>query len=637
MKYIPAIIFLLFSVLANSQTYQSDKINQKAIALYEKAIVQLRDGALKQAIPILQKTIATDSNYVDAYLSLGGVYGELKDYATAIKYYETAKLKDSIYFRPYHLPYSINLAGLGNFDAALQAITAFQAIPNLEARSIKSAKYRRDCYEFALAYSQKHPDKSYVFNPINLGDSINTPALEYFPSLTVDDTLLVFTRRGEQGKGEFFYESNLERKGFTKAKLIEGDINDEPYKGAINVSADGEWMIFAGELSGKTHGSYDLYISYYTPQGWSDPENLGTNINTGYWESAPSLSPDKRALYFASNRPNGEGGSDLYVSYRDAKGNWSKAINMGKDINTIGDETAPYIHADNQTMYFTSSGLPGYGGSDLYVIHKGPMGSWSIPENLGYPINTIENEGSLAVASNGINAYYASDRSDSRGGLDLYRFDLREDIRPRKTLYVKGFVYDKKTNKGLPSNVELIDNATGKILMNVQTDETGFYFTTLPTGHDFTFNVNRKGYLFYNRVYALSNKQADSTYRENIYLQPLEMNAAVTFANIQFESKSYQLKEVSKIELDKLHQLLAENPSIKISINGHTDNVGKQEDNIKLSANRAKSVVDYLISKGIGAQRLQFKGFGDAKPIADNSTEQGKALNRRTEFVVISL
>ncbi|MFP5041958.1 OmpA family protein [Parasediminibacterium sp. JCM 36343] len=631
------ILLAIITVIAKAQTYQPAKVLPKAMAFYGKAMGKLADEAYTEAIPLLEKAISLDNNYVDAYLSLAGVQGQLKNYTLAVQYYELAKAKDTVYFKPYNLPYSINLAGLGRFDSALAAVNSYLSIPNLDPITQKSGEYRKKCYSFAINYQQKHQYPSYIFNPINLGDSINSPQSEYLPSLSVDDSLLVFTRRGEKG-GEYFYSSNMQgAKQFTAAKQIPGDLNQEIFKGAITVSADGEWMIFAGNIDGKTHGDYDLYICYYTPTGWSDPENLGENINSPFWDSSPTLSPDKRALYFSSKRPGGFGGSDLYVSYRDARGKWGEAINMGAAINTRGDEQAPFIHADNQTLYFTSNGLPGYGGSDLFVIRRGPANDWSEPENLGYPINTIENEGSMAVAPNGIDAYYASDRGDSKGGLDLYQFELRPGIRPSKTVYVKGFVYDSKTKKGLPSNVELIDNSTGKPLMLVQTDETGYYFTTLPTGSDFTFNVNRHGYLFYSKQYSLHDKAADSTYRENIYLQPIELNAAIVLKNVQFENKDYQLKEASKIELSKVVQLLKDNPTIHIAIYGYTDNVGKPEDNLLLSEKRSKTVVDYFIVQGIDGTRLQHKGFGAAKPIADNGTEAGRALNRRTELVVVGM
>lgn len=365
--------------------------------------------------------------------------------------------------------------------------------------------------------------------------------------------------------------------------------------------------------------------------------NLGDKINTEFWETTPSLSPDKRTLYFTSNRPGGIGGADLYVSQMQANGKWGPAENMGPVLNSAGDEMAPFIHADNQTLYFTSSGHPGYGGADLFISRKQLDGSWSKPENLGYPINTIENDGSLAVAADGKTAYYSSNRSDSRGGLDLYTFELREDIRPYKTLYVKGNVFDAKTKQPVPATVELIDNSVNKSLMKIQTDGSGAYFITLPLGKDYTFSVNRKGYLYYTEQYSLSGKAADSTYQKDIALQPVTLNSTFVFNNIQFATGSYQLLPISLVELDRLLLVLQENPTLKIQISGHTDNVGKPDDNLKLSDNRAKSVADYLISKGIGAGRLSWKGFGATQPIADNATETGRAKNRRTAFTITGL
>ena len=508
--------------------------------------------------------------------------------------------------------------------------------PKLNERSLKSAQFRKRTYEFAINYALQHKDTKYVFTPINLGDSVNTKQSEYYPSVTVTDSLLVFTRLGERRR-EDFVESRISKKGFGQWKLMDGDINIETNKGALTVSQDGEWLLFAGQLSLQSYKSFDIYISYYTPQGWSEPQNLGENINTDYWETAPTLSPDKRALYFVSNRPGGYGGSDLYVSYRQANGKWGAAINMGPDINSAGDEQAPFIHADNQTLYYTSDGLPGYGGSDLFVVRKTFNGEWGKPENLGAPINTIENEGSMAVSADGLTAYYASDRSDSRGGLDLYKFDLRPDLRPFRTLYVKGKVIDKKTNKTLPSSVELTDNSNNNTLMKVQTDEMGEYFITLPTGKDYTFTVNRKGYLFYSEQYSLLHKEAVSVYKKDIYLQPVELHAVSTFNNILFANNSFELPKAGFIELDKLLQVLTENPSLQVEISGHTDNVGKPEDNLKLSTNRAKAIVDYLIGKGIAASRMTYKGYGSSQPVTDNATEAGRAKNRRTTFTVTGL
>ena len=343
MKYFVSILLCFVFSYSFSQTYQPENINKNALDVYERAVQQLRDGSLIQAIPLLEKAIEYDTNFADAYLSLAGVYGELKNYEKSVYYYETARSKDTAYFKYYNLPYSINLAGLGKFNEALQAVTQFSAIPNLNDKSIKSANYRRDCYQFAVNDAAKHSATDYVFAPMNLGDSINSTQSEYYPSFTIDDSTLVYTRRGE-GIRENFIQSKKLKDNYSKSELINGQLNEEPSKGAINISQDGEWLIFAGNFSGKGFGDFDLYISYNTPQGWSNPINLGASINTGFWESSPSLSPDKNVLYFSSNRPGGYGGRDLYASYRQANGKWSTAVNMGVAINTKGDELAPFIH-----------------------------------------------------------------------------------------------------------------------------------------------------------------------------------------------------------------------------------------------------------------------------------------------------
>ncbi|MES2329403.1 MAG: OmpA family protein [Bacteroidota bacterium] len=636
MKLFLASLILLIAITSFSQVYDPEHVKAKAVKTYENALDLLKDGQIKEGVPLLMRSISEDSNFVDAYLSLAGAMGELKKYDQSVKLYEKAKQKDSSYFQIYNLPYSINLAGQGKYEEALAAVNRFLQYPKLNDRSIKSAQYRKRTYEFAVNYAAQHKDAHYDFAPVNLGDSVNTAASEYYPSVTVTDSLLVFTRQTGPAR-EDFIESRVNGSSFGKWKLIDGDINLETNKGALSVSQDGEWLVFAGQLSTQSYKSFDIYISYYTPQGWSEPQSMGDNINTDSYETGPTLSPDKRALYFVSSRPGGYGGLDLYVSYRQPNGKWGPAINMGPDINSAGDEKAPFIHADNQTLYYTSDGLPGYGNSDLFLVRKKLNGEWGKPENLGTPINTIENEGSLAVSADGLTAYYASDRSDSRGGLDIYKFDLRPDIRPYRTLYVKGKVIDKKTNKPLPSSVELIDNSNRNALMKVQTDELGEYFITLPTGKDYTFAVNRKGYLFFSEVYALSNKQADSVYKKDIYLQPVELNAVSTFNNILFANNSFELPQAGFVELDKLLQVLTENPTLQVEISGHTDNVGKADDNLKLSTNRAKSIVDYLVSKGIASARMSYKGYGSTQPVADNSTEAGRAKNRRTTFTVTGL
>lgn len=626
---------LVFLALAGHAQYNSNAVKKKAVELYTTALGKAGEGEYTEGIRLLQQAVSIDPRFLEAWLSIGGIYGEMKQYPEAVRNYEKAREIDSIYFRDYALPYSINLAGMGAFEKALQAADEFLSIPDLNTSSRRAGEYRRKSYAFAIDYANRILQHDYKFEPKNLGDSINSEVSEYFPAITIDGTQFLYTRR-VRNMNEDFYGSARTDSGWAKSRSLPGDINTAMNEGAQNISQDGEWLIFTGCNFPEGAGSCDLYISFLSENGWSTPENLGSSINSEAWESAPSLSPDKRDLYFASNRPGGFGKSDIYVAHRNADGTWTEPSNAGPQINTAGNESCPFIHADNRSLYFTSDGHPGYGGDDLFLSRKLPGNKWDTARNLGYPINTIENEGSLIVAADGKTAYYASDRNDSRGGLDLYSFELRPGLRPAKTLWIKGRVLDTETKKGLPSEVELTDLRTGDIVSRIQTDETGTYLVTLPVGSDYAFNVNRKGYLLYSENFPLANNDPDSTYQIDIPLQPLHPNASVVLRNIFFDVNRYELKPESAAELDKVVAMMENNPTLRVSIIGHTDNSGQQAENMVLSQNRANAVVQYLVSGGIDKKRLSSKGLGPTQPIADNNSEEGRALNRRTEMKVMN-
>lgn len=637
MKKILILVILSASFLqSRSQWYDPDKVNHKANTIYNLAINKAQNGDYPTALNMITESLKIDPKFVDAYLSMAGIFAEMKDYTASVTNFEKAFSLDSVYSTDFYLPYSISLAGCGRFTDALNAVSKFLSNKNLNERSIKAGEFRKKTYQFAIDYAQNHPDKNYVFAPENMGDSINTVNLEYFPSLTIDGKKLIFTKR--IANKESFFESDKLNGVWRKAFPLVGKINSPDFNvGAQNISQDGEWLVFTGCDFPEGFGSCDLYISYLTKNGWSEPQNLGRNVNSEFWESTPSLSPDKRDLYFSSNRPGGYGGKDIWVCHRTENGNWSEPENLGPAINTAGDESTPFIHADNQTLYFNSNGLPGYSEKpDLFVTRKQADGKWSGPENLGYPINTIDDEGSMIVDADGKTAYYSSDKIGTKGGLDIYTFELRKDLRPLKTLWAKGKVYDKKTKSGLPSTLVLTDINTQQTISKLQTDEDGNYLVTLPVGKDYAFNVHRKGYLFYSQNYNMKNISSDSVFNVDIPLEPIEVNATVILKNVFFDTKSSVLKPGSISELDNVVRLMNENPNMKIMISGFTDNVGKPEDNLKLSIGRAVAVVNYLLGKGVNNNRLSFKGFGETKPIASNDTEEGKALNRRTELTVVS-
>ena len=530
----------------------------------------------------------------------------------------------------------MNLAGIGEFEKALAAVNELlEKKKPTNPLTLENLGKRKRAYEFAVEYARNNPEKNYVFAPRNMGDSINSAESEYFPCLTVDGKEFAFTRKLNNTNEDFFYSLKIKDSTWSRSKAMEGNVNTEQNEGAQNISQDGQWLVFTGCYRPDGMGGCDLYISYKTEKGWSEAINLGRGINTDQWDAQPCLSPDKRELYFVSRRFGGFGGSDIYVCRIQPNGKWGEPENLGAGVNTPGDEQCPFIHADNQTLYFTSSFWPGYGDEDLFYVRRQPNNYWTRPVNLGYPINTIDREGTLFIAADGKTAYYASDRADSKGGLDIYSFELRESVRPFKTLWVKGKVFDKKTKAGINGTVELIDLATRQPMTRVETNDSGDYMITLPVGKDYAFNVNRNGYLFYSDNISLRSISPDTVYEKNIGLQPIELNASVVLKNIFFDFNKAELKAESMAELDFLVQLMLENPSVKIEIGGHTDNVGKPAENLALSMNRAKAVVQYLISKKIPVQRLTAKGYGETRPMGDNKTEAGRAQNRRTEMKVI--
>lgn len=627
------LVVLMFPVVAIAQQYDPSAVSKKSRVQYEKAMQLSDEGNYAEALRIIDQVLQKEPRYLDAMLSKAGLLGELKNYKEAVRVYQSAFAMDSLYTRTYFLPYSINLMGMGAFGDALAAVNRFLEIPGLNASFVKAGEYRKKTALFAIEQAQRYAQH---FDPqfSNLGAAVNSAELEYFPSLTIDGKQLIYTRR-VNGTNEDFFSSKFEDAVWKPSQALPGTVNTPFSEGAQQISQDGKWLVFTGCLFPQGLGSCDIYISFLTPQGWSRPQNLDEPVNSEFWDSSPCLSPDKQELYFSSNRPGGYGGSDIYVSRRMANGRWSTPQNLGPLINTPGDEKAPFMHADNETLYFTTDGLQGYGGTDLFFSRRRSNG-FDTAVNLGYPINTIDNEGSLVVASDGIRAFFASDRPEGLGGLDIYSFLLREPFRPLASTWVEGRVYDSLSGAGVAAIIELIDLKTKRMVMQVQADAEGNYLTSLPMGRDYAFNVNKKGYLFYSGRFSLQQTSQDSHYTRLIPLQPLVKGANVVLKNILFETGKHDLLPASVVELEKMMQVLKDNPRIRVQINGHTDNVGKDADNVLLSAARAKSVVDYLISSGISPERLSYKGFGASLPVADNATEEGRALNRRTEMVVLS-
>ena len=623
--------------------YRPADVPAKARKWYEQAqqMAAIADSQTRaETLQLLEKAIEKAPRFLDAYALMASLYVQQRAYSQALAGYDKAAEIDSQVLLPAYANYAKAAAGTGDFTRALQLIDRYLQQSRLSEKSRQQALQWKANYAFGKSSAQLH----LPFDPVNLGDSVNSPDAEYFPNLTIDGQTLVFTRN-LQGRNEDFFVSHLNQAGrWGPAQPLTAlsfgpdkrGINTRDNEGAETISQDGRLLLFTICDRSDGLGSCDIYYSFRTPQGWSEARNIGPPINSPAWESQPSLSPDQRDLYFVSNRSGGKGGSDIYVSHLQADGRWGPPVNLGDSVNTSGDESSPFIHADNRSLYFASNGRVGVGGEDLYFARKKLDGSWGEARNMGYPINTIDHDGSIFVDAGGQTAYLASDRKDSRGKLDLYKFTLYPAARPVMTLYVHGRVFNQKTHQPVQAAIVLTDLKTGTPLTTLSSDPRGIYLITLPVGRAYAFQVRKPGFLFYSAHFAL---QADSVkwrpYAIDIPLQPLETGASVVLHNIFFDFDQYTLRPESDGELNSLLQLLRQNPQLSIRINGYTDSVGTAAHNQQLSQQRAQAVVDYLLDKGIAPERLQAKGFGATHPVADNATAQGRAQNRRTEVEII--
>jgi outer membrane protein OmpA-like peptidoglycan-associated protein len=634
MKFLLLLVTLAFATYAGAQAIYTSALTKAQQKTYEGIIYAAQTKNYTEAALLSNQLLRQVPNFFEGGLTLAGLYNAIKKYDSAVYWYQKSMELDNTQTQPYFLPFAICQAGNGNFTEALNLLQVILQNPNTNDRTRQAALYRKTCFELAQSFVDKR--KNFKFNPVNMGDSINSADSEYYPTISIDEKKLVFTRR-INGFNEDFFIAEKNTNVWAKAKPMLGNINSSYNEGAPNLTQDGQQVVMAGCEWPTGEGSCDIYISNLNQNQWSEPTSAGININTEFWESSPSISPDKQKLFFSSNKPGGYGGKDLYVSYKSKNGSWMQPINLGPLINTKADESCPFLHADGETLYFTSNGLPGIGADDLFFTKWLADSSWAAPVNLGYPINTIDSEGSLAVNAKGDMAFFASDRSDSRGGLDIYSFNLPAELKPLKTTWLQAIIYNELTKQGLPVKAQLFNVATKKLVFNGNSSAAGQLLVTLPANNEYRLYINTPGYFLYNQSFNIPAQGLDSVFYKNIYLKPLQKNAAVVINNIYFNNNQFNLRPESSLELDKLAELMLSNPSLVISIEGHTDNVGKLKDNQTLSAKRAQTVVNYLILKDVPAARMQSKGWGSTKPIATNKTEAGKAQNRRTEMRIIEL
>jgi outer membrane protein OmpA-like peptidoglycan-associated protein/tetratricopeptide (TPR) repeat protein len=623
------LITLLACQMAWSQTKYSTS-NKSAIKNYEKASYLLDLNNFDEAKTELSEAITHDNQFIEAFLLLADVYRVTFDNLKAKENYKSAFLINPNFAPDRYYYYAESELKTGDYEAALLHYTLYRqkGNPNFERIELVD-KYILDC-KFALE-AVKNP---VAFKPENLGQSINSKDQEYFATLTADENTLIFTR--QILRNEDFYRSFKTDTGYTKAQYLSENINTPSYnEGAQCISPDGQFLFFTGCNRPDGLGRCDIYIAQKEGNGWSKPINLGFPINTKGWESQPSLSSDGKTLYFVSDRRGGYGSYDIWKSDIQTDGNWSMPVNLGPKINTKYDEQSPFIHPDDQTLYFSSNGWPGLGQKDIFISRLDSLKEWSHPVNLGYPINTYGEENGLTINAKGTKAFFSSDNFGGYGGFDIYSFDLPQKLRPTPVNYVKGIVFDEETKEKLSAVVDIIDTKTSKSIHIALSDAIdGSFLATLPNNKEYSLNVSKKGYLFYSENFSVEKNKVGKPIILEVPLQKIAVGKKVVLKNIFFDTNKYDLKSESVAELAKIIEFLNENSKVEIELSGYTDNVGDDGYNLNLSQNRAKAVFDYLKINGIDAARLSYKGYGKASPVAENTTEEGRANNRRTEFLI---
>ncbi len=630
--YCTLLIIFLFPV--RSVLAQADK-NSKADRLFEKAEQSYGHRDYLQAMKQVREVLKEDPDYLDAFLLLGDMYYDLKQPVEAIAAYTRAVAIDSASFPPvYYIMANLQFE-LERFpDAKKNYITYLTYRPKSQVEIQKAERNIRLCD--VRSELMKHP---VPFNPVNLGPKINTEGFEYINSVSMDEEQMLFTRKGiSPGENERFFSSRKFAGEWTLALEMEPPVNSQGNQGALCLSPDGMSLFMTCCSRRDSYGSCDLYVSHRRGNSWSEPQNLGPHINSTAWDSQPCLAADGRTLFFVSTRKGGFGGSDIYKSILQPDGSWSAPENLGDSINTSANEMAPFIHQDGRTLYFSSAGHPGMGGADLFVSRMNSAGNFSKPVNLGYPVNTKNDEINLVINPGGDAAYISSAKEGGFGNTDIYRFELPKEARPAPVSYVKGKVFDNNDKHPLAAGFELIDMQSGKTVVNSSSDAVnGEFILSLPVDKDYALNVSCSGYLFYSMNFSVQkNSDRSNPLQLDVPMQPLQVGEKVVLHNIFFKTDKFDLEPDSKAELDKLLAFLNKNPGMKIEISGHTDNVGTELHNIELSQNRANSVFSYLVANGIDKSRLTYKGYGKSMPVDTNDTPEGRAKNRRTEFKVMA-
>lgn len=656
---------ILYSGIIIGQESNCPEPKKKALKYFNAA----KSGSMAERKKLLYEAIKTDPEFLEAYDEMASIAEKEADRAfnsgniRGFQHNENVKLKywkkiNEICPDYRNFYFAIQLGdfyfGQRKFAEAKPYYQQLLSSPNAFKKDERYAYERvQDIEGYEELISKKVP-----FNPEKV-EGPSTQYNEYLPMLSPDNRYLFFTRKMpdeekkafDSGYKELFIKSRKTMGENFSGGIPMGDpFNMGQYQGGVSVSVNNK-MLFITIVDvipyrGKNRAGFgqmfdnaDIYFSEFKDGQWGKLESIGSHINTETtWESQPSISADNKTLYFSRVMDPFGGDIDIWKTERQPDGTWGKAENLGAPINTPGDEKSPFMHSDSYTLYFSSNYHIGMGGYDIFYAKMDPQtGEFKKPKNIGNPINTKDDEHGFIVSRDGDRAYFGSSSDDKN--LDIYSFELYEEARPKAVVFVNGEI---KNNLGeVPDGAEVTikNTKTNQEVDAVIDKETGDYVAVVAVDkdEDLMLTAKKKGFAFSSQLISSDAVVIGKPIKtEKLEIKPIEVGEAYKINNINFATNSFELNNKITLVLTEFIEFLNENPTVKVAIHGHTDNVGDPKENMLLSENRAKAVYNYLIIEDIDASRLSFKGFGETKPIAKNNSEEGKAKNRRTEFVIVS-
>lgn len=669
MKYLVMTAMLWTGALAAQDQCEPTE-NKKAQKLLEQS-TNTKKYKPSERYKFIQQAIDEDTDCVECYFALGELafkraqMGE-GSYRTAIEYFNDLIARCKFYHSDAYYYLGVSYYAGQDFENALKYFTVFIEFPDEPEKMSKDFNKKYDDVQEILPEIEFYAEflnNPVPFNP-EIVQGVSSQWDEYLPMLSPDNLILFYTRKLEKKSKGDLYSREVEeftqsvrespRGKFDGGTPLPAPFNVGDNYGGVTLSLDNREMIITVCRPGKMgYNNCDLYsakfeMRYNERTGkeelmWGELENLGPNVNTeDGWEAQPSLAADGQTLYFATARenstPDAEGNPsiDIYYSKRGPDGTWGVAKSIGEPINTGGHEKSPFMHTDSKTLYFSSNSRPGAGGYDIYYTRQLDDNSWTKPKNIGIPINTADDEHGLIVSTDGKLAYYASKGIKGARGLDIVAFEVPEKARPEKILLVKGEMRDEAGELVTDAKVEL-HYAESKRVDKVPVNEvSGEYVAVVYVEHeDVVMTIEKEGHAFEAHVYTKEiAEESHGVAEQKSEVKEIKVGAPYTIHDIFYATNSAEIDEKSILILNQFAGYLNRNPSMKVEIAGHTDNRGDEEMNMLLSQERAFEVKKLLEGQGVSGQRLTYKGYGPTKPVADNATPEGRAQNRRTEFII---